>query len=250
MVKYMSKKGRIHSLESCGTVDGPGVRFVVFMQGCVLRCQYCHNPDTWDTRKGMEYTPEQLMSEIKKYKSYMKFSGGGVTFTGGEPLLQSEFILEVAKLCKQEEISVALDTSGFIFNDVVKEILEYADIVLLDIKNYNPVVYREVTGVSLEPTLKFLDYLREKNINTWVRYVLVPGLTDNIDDIKELSKYLKEYPNVSKIELLGFHKMGEYKWKSLGLDYKLANTKEPEREVLKQVKSIFEESGICVTTNK
>lgn len=246
----MSITGRVHSLESCGTVDGPGVRFVVFMQGCPLRCQYCHNPDTWDRTKGVEYTSSQLMDEIKKYKSYMKFSGGGVTFTGGEPLLQPEFILEVAKLCKQEKFSVALDTSGFIFNDVVKEILEYTDIVLLDIKNYNPAVYKEVTGVPLKPTLMFLDYLREKNINTWVRYVLVPGLTDNIDSIKELSLYLRDYSNVSKIELLGFHKMGEYKWKSLGFDYKLADTKEPDKKMLKQVKGIFEESGICVTTNK
>ena len=241
--------GRIHSLESCGTVDGPGIRFVVFMQGCVLRCRFCHNPDTWDTKKGMEYTPEQLMKEIVKYKSYMGFSGGGVTFTGGEPLLQQGFILEMSKLCKAEGISVALDTSGFIWNDVVKEILEYTDIVLLDIKNYNPIVYKEVTGVSLSPTLEFLDYLREKNINTWVRYVLVPGLTDNIDSIKELSDHLCNYPNVTKIELLGFHKMGEYKWKELGLDYKLSATKEPDKELMAEVKKIFDLSGKPVSVN-
>ncbi len=249
MVNNMYKTGRIHSLESCGTVDGPGIRFVVFMQGCVLRCQYCHNPDTWDTTKGVVYTPEQLMSEIVKYKSYMGFSGGGVTFTGGEPLLQQEFILEVSKLCKKEGISVALDTSGYIWNDVVKEVLKYTDIVLLDIKNYDPVVYKKVTGVSLAPTLAFLDYLKEKNINTWVRYVLVPGMTDNIDSIKKLSDHLKEYPNISKIELLGFHKMGEYKWKELGLEYRLIATKEPGKELLEEVKRIFELSGKTVSTN-
>jgi pyruvate formate lyase activating enzyme len=249
MVNYMNKIGRIHSLESCGTVDGPGIRFVVFMQGCVLRCQFCHNPDTWDTNRGMEYTPEQLMREIVKYKSYMSFSGGGVTFTGGEPLLQQDFVLEVAKLCKKEGISVALDTSGFIWNKVVKEVLEYTDIVLLDIKNYNPVVYKEVTGVSLGPTLEFLDYTKEKNINTWIRYVLVPGLTDNIDSIKELSGHLSLYPNVSKIELLGFHKMGEYKWKELGLEYRLSSTKEPSKELLAEVKKIFEQSGKLVAMN-
>lgn len=245
----MIKLGRIHSLESCGTVDGPGIRFVVFMQGCVLRCQFCHNPDTWDTTKGMEFTPEQLMSEIKKYKSYMNFSGGGVTFTGGEPLLQQEFILEVSKMCKEEGILVALDTSGFIFNTRVKEILQYTNIVLLDIKNYDPVVYKEVTGVSLDNTLKFLDYLKEENKNTWVRYVLVPGLTDNIDSIIELSDYLRDYPNVSKIELLGFHKMGEYKWKELEIDYRLSNTKEPSKELLQKVKEIFEQSGKYVSMN-
>ncbi|WFR59708.1 pyruvate formate-lyase-activating protein [Anaerocolumna sp. AGMB13025] len=245
----MNKTGRIHSLESCGTVDGPGIRFVVFMQGCVLRCQFCHNPDTWDTNRGMEYTPEQLMREIVKYKSYMGFSGGGVTFTGGEPLLQQDFVLEVAKLCKKEGISVALDTSGFIWNNVVKEVLEYTDIVLLDIKNYNPLVYKEVTGVSLGPTLEFLNYTKEKNINTWIRYVLVPGLTDNIDSIKELSNHLSSYSNVSKIELLGFHKMGEYKWKELGLEYKLSSTKEPGKELMAEVKKIFEQSGKPVAMN-
>ena len=241
--------GRIHSLESCGTVDGPGIRFVVFMQGCVLRCQFCHNPDTWDTSKGTSYTPDELLSEIVKYKSFMKFSGGGVTFTGGEPLLQSEFILEVAKKCKDNGISVAIDTSGFVYNNTVNELLDYADIVLLDIKNFDKGVYKVVTGVTLEPTLKFLDNLRDKKINTWVRYVLVPNLTDNIDAIKELANHLKNYPNVSKIELLGFHKMGEFKWSELGLDYKLKDTKEPTKALLQEVKDILVESGIEVSMN-
>lgn len=245
----MNTIGRIHSLESCGTVDGPGIRFVVFMQGCVLRCQFCHNPDTWELNKGMEYTPEQLMKEIDKYKSYMNFSGGGVTFTGGEPLIQSKFILEMCKLCKDEKISVAIDTSGFIWNDEVKEILDYIDIVLLDIKNYDPLVYKTVTGVSLSPTLEFLGYLKEKKINTWVRYVLVPGLTDNLDSVKLLSDHLDHFPNVSKIELLGFHKMGEYKWKELGLEYKLADTKEPSKELMEQAKALLETNGKVVTIN-
>lgn len=243
----MSTIGRIHSFESFGTVDGPGIRFVVFMQGCPLRCQFCHNPDTWETDKGTEYQPEQLAEEIIKYKSYMEFSGGGVTFTGGEPLLQAEFILEVVKILKKQGITVAIDTSGYVWNDTVRELLEYTDIVLLDIKNYDPHVYEKVTGVSLTPTLKLLDYLREKNINTWIRYVLVPGLTDNLESIRQLSDHLKQYPNVSKIELLGFHKMGEYKWKELGLEYKLSDTKEPDNELLKDVKEIFERSGKVVS---
>ena len=245
----MSTIGRIHSVESFGTVDGPGIRFVVFMQGCVLRCQFCHNPDTWDTSKGTEYTSDQLMDEIVKYKSYIAFSGGGVTFTGGEPLLQPEFILEVCKKCKEQGISVAIDTSGFIWNDVVKEVLEYADVVLLDIKNYNPLVYKTITGVSLAPTLQFLDYLKEKNIDTWVRYVLVPELTDNLDSVKELSDYLDNYPNVSKIELLAFHKMGEYKWKELSLEYKLYDTKEPSKELMQEAKAILESNGKKVSAN-
>jgi pyruvate formate lyase activating enzyme len=219
------------------------------MQGCPLRCQFCHNPDTWEVHKGTEYTPKQLAGEIIKYKSYMDFSGGGVTFTGGEPLLQAEYILEVCKLLKQLKISIAIDTSGFIWNDTVKEVLDYTDIVLLDIKNYDPFVYEKVTGVSLSPTLKLLDYLKEKNITTWIRYVLVPKLTDNLDSIGQLSAHLDNYPNVSKIELLGFHKMGEFKWKELGLDYKLSDTKEPSKELLQQVKSIFASNGKVVSAN-
>lgn len=245
----MAKIGRIHSLESFGTVDGPGIRFVVFMQGCPMRCQFCHNPDTWDVNKGKEYTPESLKEEILRYKSYMDYSKGGVTFTGGEPLLQAEFILEVSKLCKAKGITVAIDTAGYILNDTVKELLEYTDLVLLDIKNYDPIVYKAVTGVQLSPTLKFLDYLREKNIPTWVRYVLVPQLTDNMDSISKLSDHLDGYPNVEKIELLAFHKMGEYKWKELGLDYKLTNTEEPSKELMEQVMGILSSNGKIVTSN-
>ena len=245
----MANIGRIHSLESFGTVDGPGIRFVVFMQGCPLRCQFCHNPDTWDVNKGNEYTPDILMEEIIKYKPYMEYSGGGVTFTGGEPLLQADFILEVSKQCRDNDISVAIDTSGFVFNDTVKELLEYTDLVLLDIKNYDPIVYKNVTGVSLSPTLKFLEHLKEIDKATWVRYVVVPQLTDNLDYIKKLSEHLDGYPNVEKIELLGFHKMGEYKWKELGMDYQLADTKEPSKELMEQVKEILGANGRIVTTN-
>lgn len=241
--------GKLHSIETCGTVDGPGIRFVAFLQGCPLRCQYCHNPDTWDTTKGDEYTPEDLVKEIIKYKSYYKYSHGGTTFTGGEPLLQADFVKECFKLCKDNDISTALDTSGFIFNDKVKEVLEYTDIVLLDIKNFDPEVFKKVTNVSLDHTLAFLDYLRDKNITTWVRYVLVPGLTDNVDSITALANHLKNYPNVTRIELLPFHKMGEYKWEELGYDYALKDTKEPTKDLILHVKSLLETTNIPVYTN-
>jgi pyruvate formate-lyase 1-activating enzyme len=245
----MEITGRIHSLESFGTVDGPGIRFVVFMQGCPLRCQFCHNPDTWEVNRGIEYTPQKLAEEILKYKTYMDFSGGGVTFTGGEPLLQAEFILEVCKLLKEHQISVAIDTSGYVWNEEVKKLLEYTDLVLLDIKNYDAVVYEMITGVSLAPTLTMLNFLKDKKINTWVRYVLVPGLSDNLDAIDRLSIHLREFPNVLKIELLAFHKMGEYKWAELGLEYKLSETKEPDQELLQKVKLIFDKSGKNVIVN-
>lgn len=241
--------GRIHSLESFGTVDGPGIRFVVFMQGCPLRCQFCHNPDTWDTTKGNVYTSDELFEEIIRYRSYMEFSNGGVTFTGGEPLLQAEFIAEVSKRLKQEGIHVAIDTSGYTWNDEVKNALAYTDLVLLDIKNYNPFVYEEITGVPLAPTLKMLDYLRENNIDTWVRYVVVPGLSDNLEDIKDMAKHLRQYPNVQKIEILPFHQMGEFKWKELGLDYKLSKVSEPTKELIQTVTEIFEASGKQISSN-
>ncbi len=241
--------GRIHSTESFGAVDGPGIRFVVFMQGCVLRCSYCHNPDSWELNGGVEYTPEQLADEILKYKAFMDSSGGGVTFSGGEPLLQAEFILSVSKLLKQQNISVAIDTSGFVWNDKVKELLKLTDIVLLDIKNYDSQVYRKLTGVELAPTLKLLNYLRDNSITTWIRYVLVPGLTDNPDSIGKLAEHLSQYPNVKRLELLAFHKMGEYKWKELGLIYSLTDTPEPDRELMSKVRAIFEENNIRVSAN-
>ncbi|MGB4660935.1 MAG: radical SAM protein, partial [Mobilitalea sp.] len=199
--------------------------------------------------KGLEYTSNELLEEIVKYKSYMEFSGGGVTFTGGEPLLQAEFILELSKMLKQEGITIAVDTSGYIWNDTVKELLEYVDLVMLDIKNFDPDVYNTVTGVSLAPTLELLDYLKDHKINTWIRYVLVPNLTDNVEAIEQLSLYLDHFPNVSKIELLGFHKMGEYKWEELGLEYKLSDTKEPSKQSLQKVKEIFEKNGKKVAMN-
>jgi pyruvate formate lyase activating enzyme len=179
----------------------------------------------------------------------MEFSGGGVTFTGGEPLLQAKFILEVVKLLQPNHISVAIDTSGYVWNEDVKKLLDYTDIVLLDIKNYDPIVYENITGVSLSPTLNLLDYLRAYDINTWIRYVLVPGLSDNLDSIEKLSDYLRNYPNVTRIELLAFHKMGEYKWKELGLEYKLSDTKEPDKELIQKVKEIFGDSGKTVSAN-
>lgn len=245
----MAIKGRIHSMESFGTVDGPGIRFVVFMQGCPLRCCYCHNPDTWRTDAGTEYTPQQLLEEIIKYKTFMDASGGGVTFSGGEPLLQAEFIYETARLLKQQKISVAIDSSGYVWNDKVREAVKIADLILLDIKSYDPEVYKEITQGSIAPTLKLLDFLRDNNVPVWIRYVLVPGLTDEPDSIRKLAKHLTGYENVEKVELLAFHKMGEYKWRELALDYRLSETAVPDKELILSVKAIFEEYRLKVSAN-
>ncbi|MEX1376050.1 MAG: pyruvate formate-lyase-activating protein [Eubacteriales bacterium] len=235
----MSVKGRIHSIETCGTVDGPGIRFVLFMQGCPLRCLYCHNPDTWDKEKGREVTTDEIYTQIKKYKNYMNLSGGGVTITGGEPMLQPDFIDELIDMLKKDKISVAIDTSGSITSEKSLSVLKKCDLVLLDIKSYNKDTYKKLTGVKLAPTLKTMEYLAENSVDTWVRFVLVPDLTDNIDDITELAKYVSRFKNIKKIEVLPFHKLGEYKWSELDIDYQLSDTKEPTNKKLEEVTDIF-----------
>ena len=238
--------GKIHSLESCGTVDGPGIRFVVFMQGCPLRCKYCHNPDSWKPADGKEYTTDEIVKEAKKYKSYMKFSKGGITVSGGEPLMQPKFVKELFEKCKSEGIHTTIDTSGYIEIDKVKEVLEYTDLVLLDIKSYNDEVFKNLTGVSNENTLNLAKYLKEINKPTWIRYVLVPGLTDNAQDIENLAKFISDMNNIEKVQILPFHKLGEYKWEELGYDYELENTEPPSEEVVKRTRDIFQKYGLKV----
>lgn len=231
--------GKVHSIETCGTVDGPGIRFLIFTQGCPMRCQYCHNPDTWKPNDGQDMDSNQLFEEIKKYKSYMTFSKGGVTITGGEPLMQPDFVLDLFKKCKSENIHTALDTSGYVNLDTVKEVLKYTDLVLLDIKSINPSIFKSLTSVEIDPTLKLAQYLQSQNIPMWIRHVVVPGLTDSLDDLSNLAKFLSDFTNIEKIEILPFHKMGEYKWETLGYEYKLKNTSEPTSDFIEKVIKIF-----------
>ncbi|MFV0468702.1 MAG: pyruvate formate-lyase-activating protein, partial [Dysgonomonas sp.] len=171
-------EGRIHSLESFGTKDGPGIRFVIFMQGCPLRCLYCHNPDTWSTNyPKITMSPEEVFEEIKKVKNFIK--KGGITISGGEPLLQPDFILQLFKLCKEENLHTDIDTSGYVMNEKVKEVLAYTDLILLDIKHIEPHKYKILTGKALEPTLKFMEYLSQIEKKTWLRYVLVSDYSDD-----------------------------------------------------------------------
>lgn len=238
--------GKIHSKESFGTVDGPGIRYVLFLQGCPLRCKFCHNPDTWEFGSGkFQETPEQTVKEIKKYKNFFR-NGGGVTITGGDPLMQPDFIREVYKLCKKDGIHTALDTSGCLFNEKAKEVLEYVDLVLLDIKSIDPDVYKDLTKFDQEPTLKFAEYLKEKNIKTWIRHVIVPGITDNDENLAKLADYVKTLPNVELVELLPYHTLGEFKYDELDIEYPLKGVEALSKERLENAREIFLSRGLKV----
>ena len=240
MIVYNSKQqGYVHSVETGGMVDGPGIRYVVFFAGCNLRCKYCHNPDTWSKSKGQLLTVGELMRDIVKYKSYLKYSGGGVTITGGEPFAQPEFLTELLAACKAHGLHTALDTSGYSTRQAAEKALMYTDLLLLDIKSINPNVYKQLTGVNLDRTLEVLRLGEFMEVPIWVRFVLVPGLTDNLDDIKKLADFLQPFVNVVKVEVLPFHKMGEYKWKELGIPYELADVEPPSRETVDKVKAIL-----------
>jgi pyruvate formate lyase activating enzyme len=238
--------GWVHSVESCGTVDGPGIRFVIFAQGCPLRCLYCHNPDCRHVTDGKKISVDQLMEDIRKYTSYMEASGGGVTVSGGEPLMQPHFVREIFRRCAAKGIHTALDTSGYCELDVAKPVLEFTDLVLLDIKSFNPETYRKVTDVSVDPTLRFARYLDEIKKPTWIRFVLVPGLTDAPQNVEGLADFIATLTNVEKVEVLPFHKMGEYKWDQLGYDYQLKQTQPPTPEQIRRTIDIFKQRGLSV----
>lgn len=229
-------KGYIHSVETFGAVDGPGIRFVVFFQGCKLRCRFCHNPDTWriDSPNARVVTAEELLSEILQYKNYIK--NGGVTFSGGEPLLQPAFLNELITLCHQNGLHTAVDTAGGDLS-FCKEPVEAADLILLDIKAADPEDCKKVTGFDNKLALDVLDFRENLAKDVWIRHVLVPGLTLDEQKLIKLAELLKRYRCIKKIELLPFHKMGEYKWKTLGLNYTLNETSEPKAD---EVKTAYE----------
>ncbi|MEG0775292.1 pyruvate formate-lyase-activating protein [Clostridium sp.] len=223
-------KGRIHSIESMGLVDGPGIRTVVFFQGCKLRCAYCHNPDTWNLNGGMEVTPEELMKKILRFKPYFSRSGGGVTFSGGDPLVQPEFLLEMLKLCKANGIHTAIDTAGY-GDGNYEEILKYTDLVLLDIKHVNSNGYVVLTGRDTKDVNLFLEALRSSKTRVWVRHVVVPGYTDTNEHMDKIAGIInEEIPNVDKIELLPYHILGVNKYEQLNIKYRLEGVQPMDKE--------------------
>jgi len=213
--------GYINKIETMGLVDGPGVRTVIFMQGCALRCLFCHNPETWEIKKGKQYTPEQLVAKIKHYKNYYGETGG-VTFSGGEPLMQTEFLLETCKLLKKEDINICLDTAGVGTNNY--EILDYIDLVIFDIKAIDNESYKKMTGHEINKSLEFLKACQDKNKKLWLRQVIVPGINDTKEYILKLKEFSNNIKNVEKIELLPYHTMGVNKYKELNIPYVLQNT--------------------------
>lgn len=211
--------GRIHSLESMGTVDGPGIRFVTFLQGCPMRCKFCHNPDTWEigAKTKYELTPEELMREVRKYKNFIK--SGGVTCTGGEPLLQAEFVEAFFNLCRAEGIHTALDTAGSVWTEAARRAAAAADLILYDVKTVDDSIHKDYIGVTRDHNARFLDYLQEIGKPVWLRHVVVPGITDDDERLNAMAEYLKPYTVIERVEVLPYHTMGTFKYESMGLSY-------------------------------
>lgn len=222
-------KGLVHSIQSLGTVDGPGVRFVVFLSGCNLRCKCCHNPDTWDIKGGKEYTAEEIVDKAKRFKEYFG-KEGGITLSGGEPLLQSGFAREIFTLCKKEGINTCLDTSGSVINDNTDDLLNVTDRILLDIKYTNDKQYKENVGCSINAVLEFLKLADKKKIPVTLRQVIIPTVNDNEENILKLKKIKEEHKCVDKIELLPFKKICQIKYDNLKLAFPFGDKKEPTKE--------------------
>lgn len=227
----MSILGQVHSIQSLGTLDGPGVRFVVFLQGCNLRCKCCHNPDTWEMQSDKQFTAEEVVEKAIKYKEYFG-ENGGITLSGGEPLLQADFCYEIFKLCYKNDINTCLDTSGSILNDNVKKLLAVTDRVLLDIKYTNNSQYLENVGCSLEKPLNFLSYLNENQIPTTIRQVIIPTLNDDEENVEKLKGFANEYSCVDKIELLPFKKICQAKYDNLQIPFPFADIPTPTKEMM------------------
>ncbi len=235
----------VHSVESCGTVDGPGIRFILFLSGCSLRCRYCHNPDTSFVRRGKRRDAADVLEEIGRYADFLKVAGGGVTISGGDPLFQPDFTGAILRGCKEMGLHTCLDTSGHLGTNADDAMLANTDLILLDIKHWNPQKYKMLTGAKLRPTLDFAERLANMNKPVWLRYVLVPGLTDDMKDIKALARYAHALGNVERVDVLPFHQLGKFKWQELGIDYALKDTEAPDAALTAQAKAIFEEAGFA-----
>lgn len=230
-------EGHIHSIETMGLVDGPGIRFVVFMQGCPLRCLFCHNPETWEVTGGITMTAQELVKKITKYRHYY-YDGGGVTFSGGEPLLQYDFLKEAFRLCKVVNIHTCLDTSGV--GKVDLDLLQYVDLVLLDIKAIDSVNYQKMTGKPMSAFQHFIQLCQQLNKKIWIRQVIVPNINDNREYIKHLADYINGLKNIEKVEFLPYHLLGIHKYEELGIPYPLKNVEAMNTDACEKLYRYFE----------
>ena len=244
MSRMPSPRGRIHSWDLSTGVDGPGTRFVLFVAGCPLRCLYCANPDTWHMRDGKETTVDEVMAEIEKYRAFLTTAGGGVTVTGGEPLLQPGFTGEILRRCRERGLHTALDTSGFLGVRATDELLGDTDLVLLDIKSFDVTTYRRLTGGELGPTLNFATRLDRLGVPMWIRYVLVPGWTDEPESVEGLARFVAGLGAVDRVDVLPFHKLGAAKYEALGLPFPLRDTPGPDADLTERVRERFRTHGV------
>ena len=244
----MTTKGRVHSIETCGTVDGPGIRFIVFLQGCLMRCKYCHNRDTWDVDAGKEMTVEELMKEMLSYRHFIEASGGGVTASGGEATLQAEFVTELFTACRAEGIHTCLDTNGFVrhHSQTIEKLLDVTDLVLLDIKQMDDAKHIDLTKVSNRHAKEFALRLAERNQTTWLRYVVVGGYTDDIQSAVALADFIQPMKNIERLELLPYHELGKHKWEAMGEKYELNDVHPPTKETMDAICKVFKDRGITV----
>ncbi len=239
--------GYVHSIETGGAVDGPGIRFVLFMQGCLMRCLYCHNRDTWDrhTDKEQKLTVPEVMKKVLSYRHYFQATGGGVTATGGEPLLQYPFIRDWFVACREHDIHTCLDTNGYAlhYDHILDDLLDHTNLVMLDLKQIDPEIHKVLVGIPNTKTLRFAKYLAERNQPTRVRYVVVPGYTDDERSAHLLGEFIADMSNVDTVEILPYHELGAYKWELCGDTYKLKGVHPPPKEDLLKIKEILESYG-------
>lgn len=236
--------GRIHSVESFGALDGPGIRYVLFLQGCPLRCVYCHNPDSWCAEGGQLIGSADVVRDILRYKNFIK--NGGVTLSGGEPLMQPDFAAAIIEGCKEHGLHTAIDTSGAISLLLCREAVETADLLLLDIKAANDELFQKITGRSIVNTLEMLTARENIGKPVWIRHVLVPGITMDDKQLHALGEMLRNYSCIERLELLPFHKMGEFKWDELGLPYTLSETQPPKPEQVEHARALLRGYGLPV----
>ena len=237
-------KGRIHSVESFGSADGSGVRYIVFLKGCNMRCQYCHNPDTWAKDGGELMTPEEVLKKALRYKTYWKETGG-ITVSGGEALLQIDFVTELFRLAKEKGVNTCLDTSGnpFSLEEPFKskfdELMKYTDLFMLDIKHMDDAAHRKLTGQTNQNILEMAAYLSDHGKAMWIRHVLVPGITTEEDELYRLRSFLDTLKTVERVEVLPYHTLGVFKWKELGIPYQLEGVDPPTKEQIDRAKEIL-----------